>query len=126
MPDYVAIQRKDFEAVLNAFQVLMNHGHKPFTTPFTSSKSFLELLHNAPETQQAISAAMTNQLEDYDENRMAIIAPVELTVHRAPFLVSLANEQVANSKSYWLLGDAAVSLPITKGCNLVHHIASAG
>lgn len=124
-PEYVHIDRGCFEAVLAAFKELTRIGRKPYTVPFASAACFLRLLSDAPDVQASVSEAFRTQLDDFDEDCMALITPVEQTLHRAPHLTSPAGE-AGSSQSLWLLGDAAVGLPVSKGCNLIYHLAAAG
>lgn len=121
-PDYVSIHRSDYDAVQMRFRQAVKQGKKLYTTPFDSTSAFLDLFSNQPELQDSLRKALEAQLEGLDMKSPALITPVDQTLHRAPHLVSVTNR----GPSLWLLGDAAVGLPVSKGCNLVYHIAAAG
>jgi len=125
VPDYVQIHRSDFEVVTLRYKKLLEEGHKPFTTPFQSMESFLGLFADMPDLQDTLAKAFEETVEEFNANDRALITPVEQTLHRAPVLVSSSSEG-GSVYSLWLLGDAAVGLPVSKGCNLVYHMASAG
>jgi len=103
----------------------VDQGQSPFTTPFENLRQFQELFHvPVRESLHQVVHAALEAVAGFDPNDPALIAPVELTLHRAPRLV-LPNSS-PNIASIWLLGDAAVGLPVSKGCNLVYHMAAAG
>lgn len=124
-PEYVQISHSNFNIIVTVFQQLIKDGRKPFTTPFASTQSFLALFAAAPEVRASLGQAFRAQVEDFHEEDMVLITPVEQTLHRAPFLVSSSGD-AWSKQSLWLFGDAAVGLPVSKGCNLIYHMASAG
>lgn len=131
MPEYIEIARHDYEVLQGCFRRLIAEGRSPFTTPFATLADFLQILDQYPETQRSVRDTLLRQLEDefpdFDPCAPALVAPVDLTLHRAPRLVnSLRVSKPSAEPNFWLLGDAAVGLPISKGCNLVYHMASAG
>jgi hypothetical protein len=128
-PEYVDIDRCDFDVILDRFRQLIKDGFAPFITPFPTVTDFLRLLSDEPRVQESVRSALRVSAPDLDFQASALIAPVEQTLHRAPHLVSssdAARKKNASIPGLWLVGDAAVSLPVTKGCNLVYHVASAG
>lgn len=132
MPEYIEIARHDYEVLQRCFRRLIAEGRSPFTTPFATLADFLRILDSDPETQRSVQDTLLRHLEvefpDFDPCAPALVAPVDLTLHRAPRLVTPAAQapKPRAEPKLWLLGDAAVGLPISMGCNLVYHMASAG
>mmetsp|Transcript_88337 Transcript_88337/g.152971 ORF Transcript_88337/g.152971 Transcript_88337/m.152971 type:complete len:478 (-) Transcript_88337:297-1730(-) len=121
-PDYINLHRCNYEAVQSAFRNLTAQGKTPYTTPFDSAEAFLEMFAGQPHLQDSLRQALEANVEDFDITSPALITPVDQTLHRAPHLVSVKNSE----SSLWIVGDAAVGLPVSKGCNLVYHMAAAG
>lgn len=131
MPEYINISRSDCEAVQRCFRRLCRSGSKPYTDPFPSVSNFLDYFRDDPQVQHSICSALQSSCPSLDLSQPALLAPVEQTLHRSPYLVShraasTSDRNQADLPFLWLVGDAAVSLPVSKGCNLVYHIASAG
>jgi hypothetical protein len=122
-PEYLCVSRPEYEAVCRRFRELAKCGHAPYTAPFASSMAFLELFRELPELEQSMMHAL-EQMPDFDIERPALIVPIEQTLHRSPHLVAPAGNRECEP-ALWLLGDAAVGLPVSKGCNLVYHMAAA-
>lgn len=132
-PEYVPIHQVEADAVRKRFRVLCDDGApSPFVNAFSSAEEFLSLFVDQPDLQSSLRASLETDVAAFDAANPAIIAPVEQTLHRAPCLVSqkhtktCAGAREVTSPRFWLLGDAAVGLPVSKGCNLVYHMASAG
>lgn len=126
-PEYVEVARADFEAVRRRFRRLSEEGLAPFTSAFGGAAAFLALFADDAEVQKSLREALERGVAGFDPEQPALIAPVEQTLHRALRLVapsSRAGPTVV--PALWLLGDAAVGLPVSKGCNLVYHVAAAG
>eukprot|EP00927_Polykrikos_kofoidii_P055343 TRINITY_DN49613_c0_g1_i1.p1 TRINITY_DN49613_c0_g1~~TRINITY_DN49613_c0_g1_i1.p1 ORF type:complete len:499 (-),score=52.81 TRINITY_DN49613_c0_g1_i1:522-2018(-) len=131
MPEYIEIARHDYEVMQRCFRTLIAEGRSPFTSPFATLADFLQILDSDPETQRSVRDTLLRHLEvefsDFDPCAPALVAPVDLTLHRAPHLVTPAQAPKSRAEpNLWLLGDSAVGLPISMGCNLVYHMASAG
>jgi len=123
-PEYLYVSRPEYEAVCRRFRELATHGHALYTAPFASSIAFLELFRDVPELEKSMRHTL-EQMPDFDVQRPALIVPIEQTLHRSPHLVAPAGNGGC-APALWLLGDAAVGLPVSKGCNLVYHMAAAG
>jgi 2-polyprenyl-6-methoxyphenol hydroxylase-like FAD-dependent oxidoreductase len=124
-PDYVTIDQRLYDVIHGKFKQRANDGFRPYTTPFSSGTEFLELMADTPGVQADVRSAFLAQVMDFHEASEALITPVEQTLHRASLLISHP-DLTGKDPSLWLLGDAAVGLPISKGCNLIYHMASAG
>merc|ERR1712203_1102655 len=59
--------------------------------------------------------------EEIESTHPAVIVPVLLQIHRSPWM----NVQSSEGAQLWLVGDSAVTLSISLGCNIVKHILSA-
>jgi len=123
-PDYLDLDRADFEAVRRRFCDLCAQGKAPFTKPFGSARAFFDLFNGSPATQKSLRKILEG-VAYFDPDHPALIAPVEQTLHRSPHLVSPPSGE-PGAPGLWLLGDAAVGLPVSKGCNLAYHMAAAG
>jgi len=138
LPEYVRLSRGAYQAVLSKFSELSRAGAAPYTEPFSSAVAFLSNFAVEPKVQEELLKAFAQEVDGFDECEAAVVAPVAQTLHRAPRLVSPSAQQpwkrqpveAASTKGLppclWLLGDAAVGLPVSKGCNLIYHIAAAG
>eukprot|EP00927_Polykrikos_kofoidii_P049709 TRINITY_DN43725_c0_g1_i1.p1 TRINITY_DN43725_c0_g1~~TRINITY_DN43725_c0_g1_i1.p1 ORF type:complete len:542 (-),score=42.41 TRINITY_DN43725_c0_g1_i1:270-1895(-) len=126
-PEYVCIDRFDFDAVVARYRELRDIGKTPFTTPFPSVESFFQLFEHVPDVQASLRNGLRCVVQNFDDDHGegVVISPVEQTLHRALSAVSLDTAMGARP-SLWLLGDSAVGLPLSKGCNLIYHMASAG
>lgn len=124
-PDYVELPGFACEAVQAAYKTLTAQGQQPFTTPWRNCAEFLGVFEASPDLQTTLRLALATGVMGFATENPAIIVPVEQTLHRAVKLV-LPHRTANAVPSMWLLGDAAVGLPVSKGCNLVYHIAAAG
>jgi len=120
-PEYIPLDPHDFDVVQSRYRALAAEGRAVYTAPYASSEHFLKLFGGILAVQDTLARAIEG-VEDTTGGPV-IIAPVEQTLHRAPHLVL---PSAGGDASLWLVGDAAVGLPVSKGCNLVYHLAYAG
>lgn len=124
LPEYWLIEDVLYERLLRFFRNRAREAASnlavpnPWSTPWSNLDDFVQ--HFDHETQQMILHAKDEEAEDIDDTHKAIIVPVMLQVHRSPWLTL----PTPDGPRLWLLGDSAVGLSISSGCNIMYHLRS--
>mmetsp|Transcript_101115 Transcript_101115/g.184554 ORF Transcript_101115/g.184554 Transcript_101115/m.184554 type:complete len:479 (+) Transcript_101115:106-1542(+) len=126
LPEYLDVTSATYQAVKDRFVDFARDKNAP--NPWTEPWENLAEFEANFEGEVLADLRKGFEEEDVDPSHRAVIVPVMCEVHRSLNL-TLPKEGVESrgiaGVQLWLLGDAAIGLSISTGCNIVYHIASA-